>query len=348
LSTYFPAEWQKQWGILLTWPHASTDWQDNLQAAEACYVQIAQAITQYENLLIICQDESHQLYIQGLLNTCSQNHLHFLQATYNDTWIRDYGFITIYADGKPKLLNFTFNAWGNKFESSLDNAINQQLHKHAAFESYSMQTINWILEGGSIETDGKNTLLTTEKCLLNPNRNPDLSKTDIESHLKEQLGIERIFWLKHGHIEGDDTDAHIDTLARFADAHSIIYMQSSDDSELQKMEAELNAFGTTEGQQYTLYPIPLPKPAITDKDGRKLPASYVNFLIINNAVLLPVYGIKEDDIAIKQTEKAFPEHKVIPINCRALIAQNGSLHCITMQVPELINASHLPHNHILF
>lgn len=337
MSTYFPPEWHRQWGILLTWPHPSTDWQDNLHAAETCYVQIAQAITQYENLLIICWDEQHQAHIQSLLSDCSTNNLYFLQASYNDTWIRDYGFITIYTDDKPELLNFTFNAWGNKFESSLDNAINQQLHTHTAFKHFPMTHIDWVLEGGSIDTDGKGTLLTTEVCLLNPNRNPDLAKADIEHILQEHLGVERILWLKHGHIEGDDTDAHIDTLVRFADANSIIYMQSDNDVELQKMEAELKALKTIEGQAYQLYPIPLPEPAITDDEGRKLPASYVNFLIMNDAVLLPVYGVREDAIAIEQTTKAFPDRKVIPIDCRALIEQNGSLHCITMQIPELTN-----------
>lgn len=341
MSTYFPAEWQKQWGVLLTWPHASTDWQDNLQAAEACYVQIAAAITAYENLLIICQDELHQRHIQALLNDCSSNTLHFLQASYDDTWIRDYGFITIYKNGKPEWLDFTFNAWGNKFASSLDNGINRHLHKNTLFKQYTMQSIDWVLEGGSIETEGNGTLLTTEKCLLNPNRNPDLSKTDIENILQECLGVERILWLQHGHIEGDDTDAHIDTLARFADANSIIYMQSDTDVELQKMEAELRELKTSEGLPYELYPVPLPQPVIVDAENRKLPASYVNFLIINDAVLLPIYGVQEDTIAIKQTEKAFPNHKIIPINCRALIEQNGSLHCITMQVPELIGTSSL-------
>jgi agmatine/peptidylarginine deiminase len=337
LKTYFPPEWQQQWGVLLTWPHPTTDWQDNLQAAEACYVQIARAITQHENLLIICRNKHHQIHIQDLLSNCLQNNLYFFQASYDDTWVRDYGFITTYKEGKPELLNFTFNAWGNKFDSLLDNAVNQQLHTHSVFKHHPMTQIDFVLEGGSIETDGQGTLLTTEACLLNPNRNRNLAKADIEHILQEHLGVDRILWLKHGHIEGDDTDAHIDTLARFADENSIIYMQSDTDVELQKMEAELKALKTIEGQAYQLYPIPLPEPAITDGEGRKLPASYVNFLIINDAVLLPVYGVWEDTIAIEQTTKAFPDRKVIPIDCKALIEQNGSLHCITMQVPELIN-----------
>jgi agmatine/peptidylarginine deiminase len=207
----------------------------------------------------------------------------------------------------------------------------------------SLEAHDLVLEGGSLESDGQGTLLTTEICLLNPNRNPSLSKTDIEQALKSSLGVERVLWLAHGHLEGDDTDAHIDTLARFADPQTIVYMSCDDPTDshftaLQAMQQELQQLRQTNGQAYNLIPIPLPQAIYQDQ--RRLPASYVNFLIINQAVLLPIYSdTRTDAIAIQQMQQAFPQHHIIPIDCRALIAQNGSLHCITMQIPQEVIAA---------
>jgi agmatine/peptidylarginine deiminase len=336
----FPAEWHTQWGVLLAWPHPNTDWADNLNAAERCYSEIISAITQYEQVLLLCHDAQHQAHIQVCLaqTDCQLARIVWVQQPYNDTWARDFGFITILAAQKPLLLDFTFNAWGGKFDADLDNALNQELVKQPLLASNRLEVHELVLEGGSLESDGQGTLLTTEICLLNPNRNPSLSKADIEQALKSSLGVKRVLWLAQGHLEGDDTDAHIDTLARFADPQTIVYMSCDDPTDshfnaLHAMEQELTQLCQANGQAYNLIPIPLPQ-AIYQNE-RRLPASYVNFLIMNHAVLLPIYhDARTDIIAIQQMQHAFPQHKIIPIDCRALIAQNGSLHCITMQIPQ--------------
>ncbi|WP_245706939.1 agmatine deiminase family protein [Thiothrix caldifontis] len=338
----FLAEWHPQWGVLLAWPHPDTDWADNLASAETCYAEIVSAISQRENVLLLCHDLPHQTHIQSVLSTLPYHpqRVQFVTIPYDDTWARDFGFITVLHNGQPVLLDFTFNAWGGKFSASQDNAINQRLVKHPLLDSNTFETHSLVMEGGSLETDGQGTLLTTEICLLNPNRNPTLDKATIETELRKALGVSRILWLAHGHLEGDDTDAHIDTLARFADPHSIVYMSCTDPTDshykpLLAMEKELLTLRQANGEPYRLFPIPLP--AAIYEDGRRLPASYVNFLIINGAVLLPVYADEcFDPVAIEQMQAAFPQHEIIPIDCRALIAQNGSLHCITMQIPHKV------------
>lgn len=346
-----PAEWSPQWGVILTWVHPSTDWRDNLQAAEACYCTLALTILRYESLLIICRDKQHQTAIEATLAPLSEQtlaRLHFCYSDYNDTWVRDYGFISVYeqaANGviSARLLDFQFNAWGNKFSAAADNQVNHQLQRHPLFVDRTMQSYPWVLEGGSIESDGQGSLLTTTQCLLNPNRNPQFDQAAIEQQLQQAFGATRILWLQHGYIAGDDTDAHIDTLARFASAERIVYV-SADHSGLPEMAAELQALRQINGQPYALFPLPLPIIQAVDETGeqRYLPASYVNFLIINQAVLLPIYNVAEDEFAIRQMQCAFPNHRIEPINCRALIEQNGSLHCITMHVPEWSKCDKLP------
>lgn len=336
----FLAEWHPQWGVLLAWPHPTTDWADNLAEAEACYAQIVAAISQRAHVLLLCRDASHQSHITAQLDGTDTvlSRIHWVQLPYNDTWARDFGFITVLEDGKPLLLDFTFNAWGGKFDAELDNAINRQLFQQPLLAGNATASLDLVLEGGSLETDGQGTLLTTTQCLLNPNRNPHLSQAQLEAALRDSLGMERILWLSHGYLEGDDTDAHIDTLARFADPQTIVYMSCNDPTDahyqpLKAMEAELQALRQPNGASYHLVPVPIPS-AIYEGDQR-LPASYVNFLIVNGAVLLPVYADEAyDPVAIAQLRSAFPRHAIVPIDCRALIAQHGSLHCITMQIPK--------------
>ncbi|WP_020395504.1 agmatine deiminase family protein [Thiolinea disciformis] len=341
-KTFLP-EWHPQWGVLLAWPHPASDWADNLEAAEICYTQIVSAISQQEVVLLLCHDDDHQLHIINLLEKtdCKLANLYLRQLAYDDTWARDFGPISILDQQRIVLLDFIFNAWGGKFDASRDNAVNQHLVKQPPLNHCHLKSINLVLEGGSLETDGQGTLLTTETCLLNPNRNPHLSKTQIEQRLTESLGLERILWLKNGHLEGDDTDAHIDTLARFADPQTIVYLTCDDANDshfvaLSAMEQEIKALRQVNGKPYKLFAIPLPH-AIYAEDGRRLPASYVNFLIVNGRVLLPIYADERTDtIAIEQIGKAFPQHQIIPIDCRALIQQSGSLHCATMQLPQEI------------
>lgn len=328
---------------MLAWPHAGTDWLENLEAVEAVYTDLLAAICKYEKALLLCVDARHQAAILERLNQhdVDTRQIIFHSLQYNDTWVRDYGPISIFSGSKPALLNFTFNGWGNKFDAALDNAVNRKLSNAGVWSDIVLHDVNVVLEGGSIDTDGQGTILTTSQCLLNPNRNRDFTKKQLESLLQEQLGCTRVLWLDHGYLAGDDTDSHVDTLARFCNPQTIVYMSCQDKSDehyhsLKAMEAELQQFITLSGKAYKLIPIDIP-PAIFHTDGHRVPASYVNFLIINDAVLLPVYQHPSSDkMAMEKLGEAFPAHEIIPIDCKPLIMQHGSLHCISMQLLENI------------
>ena len=334
-SRELPAEWSPQWGIMLTWPHSQMDWQ-NIVDVENVYLQLVEAIAANEKLLIVCYDAEHQQHITQLIQSTKQlAQCHFVIARSNDAWARDHGPIGIKQSGQTLLLDFRFNGWGNKYPSSLDDAINQTVFKHAFKQK--IESIDFVLEGGSIESDGNGSLLTTRRCLLHPQRNPDYSPAQIEKLLKEKLGVQQILFLEHGALIGDDTDSHIDTLARFCNAQTLMYVScdNSDNEhadELNKMQQELKGFKNIHGQPYQLIPIPLPS-AIYHQ-GERLPATYLNFLIINQAVLLPVYEDDKDNEVMAIFESVFKQHKIIPINCLPIIQQYGSLHCLTMQLTE--------------
>lgn len=337
MSLTLPPEWTPQSGVMLTWPHDATDWADNLPDVEHCYGKISAAIAAREILFIVTRDIQHQQHITTVLSQHSVDlqQVRFAISDSDDTWARDHGPITVSDDGQLQMLDFTFNAWGNKFDSHKDNAINQTI---AASFHAPVQSVDLVLEGGSIEVDGNGTLLTTRACLLSPERNPQLSETEIVQQLHHWFGVEQVLWLNHGHLVGDDTDSHIDTLARFCDANTIAYVgcEDSDDehyADLKAMEDELKRLRNTAGQAYRLVPMPWAGD-IRAEDGRRLAASYVNFLIINDAVLMPVYGADTDAAAIAALQTCFADREVIAIDCLPLIRQNGSLHCITMQLPQ--------------
>lgn len=326
-------EWHRQWGVMIAWPHDGTDWQALLPEAEQTYLELSRAILARESLLVLCRDEPHADHIRALLTEAGADisRVRFLPLPYNDTWTRDYGPLAISNDSGIQLLDFTFNGWGNKFAADRDNRVSGQLPWRVPLDS-----VDLVLEGGSLDTDGAGTLLTTRHCLLNPNRNPALNQAALEIRLREHLGLENILWLTRGELEGDDTDAHVDTLARFCNETTIAYVQCGDEQdshyvELQAMEVELQRLAAE--RELTLVPLPLP-PAIHDEHGQRLPATYANFLIINDAVLVPVYGADTDEIALTRLHSAFPNHAIEPVNCRSLIHQHGSLHCVTMQLPE--------------
>lgn len=332
-----------QSGVMLVWPHPASDWALNLAAVETAFIQIARAISAREILLLVCYDAAHQQHIRTQLHahTIPETSIRYAIAPGNDTWARDFAPITIIREQKPVLLNFTFNGWGDKYNAELDNAINRKLHDAGHFHT-ELEDIPLILEGGSIESDGQGTLLSTRQCLLAKNRNPGFNESMLEESLKTHLGIKRILWLNHGALQGDDTDSHIDNLARFVSGDTIAYLQCNHSEDphyecLKEMETELKTFKTLHGEPYKLLPLPLPKP-LHDPDGRRLPASYINFLIINGAVLLPLFNAPEDHIAIKKLQTLYPERDIIGINCREIIRQNGGIHCLTMQFPEGILA----------
>jgi len=332
----FPAEWEKQSAVLIAWPHATGDFSNRLESVEQTYSIIADTITQYQRLMIVCRDDSHQKHIETLVS--QPEDIDFIHAPVNDIWVRDTAFLSMEKDGVITHLNFKFNGWGEKYNYSDDNALNNKLANSKPFKGKSHHDIDFILEGGSIESDGMGTILTTRQCLLNPNRNKGLSQQDIEKILAEQLGAKRVLWIDQPNLPGDDTDAHIDTLARFCTANTIAYTSCDDEQNvnydsLKRMEMQLQVLRTPTDEPYNLVPLPLPK-TILDEDGEQLPANYSNFLIINHAVMMPVYGDDNDAVALERIGKVFPTHHIIAIPCRPLVHQYGSLHCMTMQFPE--------------
>lgn len=331
-----PAEWEPQSGILLAWPHKDTDWNYMLQEVEDCFKRISEAIVDDATLAVVAPDLRH---VKSQLAHLNQSRIRYYEIPTNDTWARDFGAITVIAGGVPKLVDFKFNAWGLKFAANFDNLINSSLSKNGAFNYSLKNRLNFVLEGGSIESDGKGCILTTENCLLSPNRNGEFSKQDIEEVLMQELGANKILWLSSGELEGDDTDSHIDTLARFAPDNTIIYVGCDDVNDvhyvpLKRMENELSAMSNFNEEKFTLKKLPMPD-AIYDEEGLRLPATYANFLIMDNQVLVPIYNQPgNDNKALAVIGSAFPGRKIVGIDCNALIKQHGSLHCVTMQFPK--------------
>ena len=345
-----PAEWEHNGAVLIAWPHAGTDWSYMLDEVTACYIDIARAITDGGNLLVVAAPDIAvpKRCLAGIDNA----RVIYCQVATNDTWARDFGPITVVdgfsssaqlhgSGGQTRLVDFCFNAWGLKFAANHDNLITSKLAAAHLFAAPVENRLGFVLEGGSIESDGAGTILTTSECLLSPNRNGDLSRGQIEDYLREALGADRFLWLDHGYLAGDDTDSHIDTLARFAPGDTIIYVKCDNRAdehyrELAAMEEQLRGFRTRNGNPYNLVALPLPDP-IYDENGDRLPATYANFLITDTQVLLPVYGQKANDLLAEQILRVvFHDREIVPVDCRALIRQHGSLHCVTMQLQKSI------------
>ncbi len=331
-------EWYPQSGVQLTWPHAETDWAYMLPEVTACYLRLAFEIATREELLIVAPNvQTVKQLIEEQLPARATSHIRYKECRTNDTWARDHGFLTVMSNNGPELLDFRFNGWGGKFEASLDNAINAQLSD--TLHGIYRDCLDFELEGGSIETDGNGTLLTTSECLLNPNRNAQLDRAHIEKLLSERLGVNRFLWLEHGYLAGDDTDSHIDTLARLCPNDTIVYVQCNNPHDehyqaLQAMEQQLHTFTTASGKHYNLIALPMAE-AIYDENGERLPATYANYLVMNTAVLYPTYAQPaNDEAAARALRLAYPDREPVGIDCRALIKQHGSLHCVTMQFPR--------------
>ena len=333
-----PAEWYPQSGIQLTWPHPDTDWREMLDEVEECFTDIAQEISKREPLLIVAPDtEKVRRRIEGKTTTAN---IGYLSCPTNDTWARDHGGITLINEenGRARILDFAFNGWGLKFAANHDNLITRHIYQEGLFNGEYVNRLNFVLEGGSIESDGKGTLLTTSECLLSPNRNGEWDREQIEAYLKENFSVRQVLWLDHGFLAGDDTDSHIDTLARLCPDDTIVYVHCNDTDDLHyaalsAMEEKLRSFRTLGGKPFRLLPLPMAAPIVCD--GERLPATYANFLILNKAVLYPTYAQPDNDAAAAQVlQLAFPGRDIVGINCRALIKQHGSLHCVTMQYPQ--------------
>jgi len=330
-----PAEWEPQDGVLLSWPHEESDWHPYLEIVEPVFVEIVRQISRFELAVVAAPDPER---VSTLLTEAGarMERVRIYPVDTNDTWARDFGPITVLDGVAPKLLNFGFNGWGLKFASDLDNRINKRLQLLSAWQA-PLETVGLILEGGSIESDGAGTILTTEECLLNDNRNPHLTREELEEELHGLFGSDRFLWLANGYLAGDDTDSHVDTLARLCPEDTIAYVRCDDPEDehyraLTAMEAEIAAFRTRDGRPYRMIPLPWPG-ARFDEEGTRLPATYANFLVVNGAVLVPTYQDPNDAAALEAVGKAFPGLEIVGIDCLPLILQHGSLHCVTMQLP---------------
>ena len=329
-ATCLPAEFEEQSFVQLIFPHAGSDWAPYLEEAAETFANIARAIARFEKCLIVCDDiERVKSYFKSTEN------IDFIACETDDTWARDCSAITVIEGGEPTVIDFTFTGWGGKFDASLDNAMTAKIAKYYG-ANYKKERL--ILEGGAIESNGEGLLLTTTECLLNPNRNAKLTqKFEIENILNEAFGTKKVLWLNHGYLAGDDTDSHIDTLARFADRETILYVQCTDEGDehfaaLSQMEKELQGLRDLEEKPFRLMPLPMTDPLYYD--GERLPATYANFLIVNGAVIVPTYNDRHDAEALATVQKAFPEREIVGVDCSVLVRQHGSLHCVTMQFPK--------------
>lgn len=334
-----PAEWAAQSSVMLTWPRPGGDWGEYLPDVERCFGDIAVAVSRRQPVIIACGDGGHCRQVSARLRDAGaiMDRIHCHPVPADDVWARDHGPITVFRGAQAQLLDFRFNGWGNKYPCNRDDDVTRALWRRGAFGSIPLERIDLVLEGGALESDGDGTLLTTRRCVLNSNRNPHLGEPEITGYLRATLGIHTIHWLDHGELSGDDTDGHIDTLARFTDPDTLVYQGCDDPDDphyqpLHAMAEELRALRRADGSPYRLRALPLPRP-VHDEDGRRLPAGYANFLIVNGAVLMPTYDDPADARAMAVLGPCFPEREIVPIDCRPLIRQYGSLHCVTMQIP---------------
>jgi agmatine/peptidylarginine deiminase len=336
---FLPPEWAPQAAVMLTWPHAHGDWADTLEKTEAEFVGFATAIAAHEPLIVACHDVAHRRHVAERLAYAgvapAQRALAI--APSNDVWVRDHGPLTVLRSVRRVALDFRFNGWGGKYPAGLDDTVTAVLIAQGALGDLGLEALPWVLEGGNIEVDGEGTLLATRPCLLSTTRNDPAAAEALLAALPTLFGVNRILWVDRGDVLGDDTDGHIDTLARFCDPATLAYTcadpaDAEQHAALDGLEAQLTALRRTNGAPYRLVPLPVPAP-LHDDDGRRLPANYANFLIVNGAVLVPVYGDPNDAVALDRLAGCFPDRDIVPVPARAIVGQNGSLHCASMQIP---------------
>lgn len=331
---------------MLTWPHAGGDWAAQLPEIEPVFFSIALQIALRESLLVNCATaaQCEQVRTTLIRSGAPQGNLFTAVVPSNDTWARDHGPVTVFDEGKPRLLDFRFNGWGGKYPARADNAITGRLAASGRFGATAVEHVDLVVEGGSIDSDGRGTLMTTRRCLLHPQRNPDLGERPLTQKLSSLLGATRLLWLQHGGLAGDDTDGHIDMLVRFCSPSTLVYQSCNESAyawyaDLRAMADELRSWRTIQSEPYRLLALPWPGAKFAN-DGTRLPASYANFLVINGAVLVPGYDDPADVEAVRVLQMAFPDREIIQIPCTALIRQYGSLHCLSMQFPKGVEFSH--------
>lgn len=333
----FIPEWEPVEYILLALPNINTDWEYIIDEAIDQYKRLVKAITDEGiKVVILCHDVAVAF---ETFRDVPENLLFPIHIEYNDTWTRDYGMITVIRNERLRALDFGFNGWGLKFAADKDNLANLRLNEMDLISPMLYRNErDFILEGGSVESDGNGTVMTTSRCLQSPNRNGGKTKAELNRELNDRLGADHVLWLDHGALEGDDTDSHIDTLARLAPDDTIVFTgtKNFDDPQFESllaMRAQLTLFRTAEGNPYNLVELPLPDP-VFDPDGHRLPATYANYLVANGVIFMPTYAQPDkDELAMRSIRIAYPTHKVVGVDCRTLLRQHGSLHCATMQVP---------------
>jgi agmatine deiminase len=338
-----PAEWAPHDATWVSWPHNRESWPGVFAGVEPAMVQFVRALAECEPVYINVLDAEHERHVRKLLSRAvPPERLRLYRFPTNDAWARDHGaiFVTRSAPVEPRLaVDFDYNAWGGKYPPfDLDREVGKQMAEALEVPRYAQPGV--VLEGGSIEVNGEGALLTTEQCLLNPNRNPALTRADIEGLLRDSFGVEEILWLGEG-IEGDDTDGHIDDLTRFVAPHTVVTVvePNSADANHQPLAANRRLLDTLTvgGLPLTVVELPMPEPQYLE--DQRLPASYANFYVANGAVLVPTFGCPADAEACATLRDCFPGRRVVPVDCRVLIAGLGALHCLTQQLPAAPTAA---------
>jgi agmatine deiminase len=338
---YMPAEWVTHSATWLTWPKDPETWPDRVPQVQQIFLQILAALTPHETVNLLVDDEETQNHVRSLCTFASTTNIVFHQVETVDSWIRDYGpNFLVNGSGKIAFNNWQFNAWGNKYEAlKQDDRIPEVLAEVLRMQYFEPGI---VMEGGSIEVNGAGCVLTTEQCLLNPNRNPALNQKEIEKYLKDYLGVKKVLWLGEG-IVGDDTDGHIDDIARFVNQNTIVCAVEDDPEDanyhlLQDNLKRLTAMTDVAGNKFEIVTLPMPGVVGgTSTDSRnldRLPASYANFYIANNVVLAPVFGHPNDKPATATLQRVFSDRQVIPINCEPLVWGMGTIHCVSQQQPK--------------
>ncbi|KAB8028153.1 agmatine deiminase [Fluviispira multicolorata] len=326
-----PAEWSPHAATWTSWPFDDEIWYGDLDSVRQEFTALVKAITQFEHVHLLVTNEEAENDALERLGKKSNVTLH--RVSLNDVWFRDNGPIFIKKENKISFVKWEFNAWGQKFKWDLDNLAPNQV---AEFLKLNFFKSSVVMEGGSLDTNGKGICLTTKQCLLSEMRNPTLSQSDIEKSLKDNLGIKKLLWLEDG-LEGDHTDGHIDTIVRFVNENTIVYSMTEDRTDknypaMQRNFELLKTFTDLEGNLFNLVPLVLPKNRI-EIEGQRLPATYANFYIGNSFVVVPVYQDPHDEVALKTLRSLFPNREVIGLSSRAIINGGGSFHCVTQQQP---------------
>ncbi len=337
LGFSMPAEWEKHDAIWLAWPHDPTTFPDRVERVEATYVQIIKEIHTSEHVNLFVTDEAMKQKATKLFEIAGVDlsRVSFFVFNYADVWFRDYGPVFVKRGAHElAMLHWNFNAWGDKYETLLkDKQIPQVINEKMALQCFRP---GMVLEGGSIDVNGKGTLLTTEQCLLNPNRNPNLNKAQIEMYLSDYIGVQHFIWLKAG-ILGDDTDGHIDDLARFVNPTTVVcaYQDDPKDEDYATLKENYEILCRSvdqDGNKLKIVKLPMPT-VISEDEWERLPASYTNFYIGNTKVLVPVFDQENDAKALAILQEQFPTRKVVGIRCVDLVYGFGTIHCISQQQP---------------